>query len=299
MVEIRVSVPCNNTLGEGPVWDAGEQRLYWIDSMAGEIWRCRADGSNISKWTLPAEIGSLALRQQGGAVVALATGLHFFDFTTSTLTFIAHPEDGKEGVRLNDGKVDAGGRFVVGSLDMKHGLDQEHPDDWRGTLYRLDPDLTLSRLHDRISISNGPCWSPDGRIFYFTDSMAGTIYAHDWNVATGEPAGRRVFATIPASETLPDGATVDADGNLWSAGNGAWSGRGVLRCYAPDGALRREIELPTARPTSLMFGGPDLDILYVTTMNLEARAAASPYDGKLLSVHGTGARGIAERRFAG
>jgi len=296
--DIRVCVDCANKLGEGPLWDVAEQRLYWLDGLSNEIWRCEADGSGVRTWTLPAVIGSMALRTGGGALVALETGLHFFDFETGALDFIAHPEAGLADVRLNDGKVDSRGRFVVGSLDMGTIYDPPETRIPHGSLYRLDPDRSLHRLETDISISNGPCWSPDQATFYFTDSSLDTIFAYDWDEDRGVPSGKRPFAKLAARE-IPDGGTVDAEGFVWTATNGAFSGVGELRRFAPDGALERTIVMPTPKPTSLMFGGPDLDILYVTTMNMPSDVADTPYDGKLFSIHGLGIRGLPERRFAG
>lgn len=295
MADIRVCVNCTNTLGEGPLWDVEEQRLYWLDGMKGQILRCAADGSDVTTWELPGEIGSMALRTQGGALVALSTGLHFFDFDSGKLDFICHPEEGKENVRLNDGKVDSRGRFVVGSLDMgsfEPGAER------RGTLYRLDPDLSLHRLDDGISVSNGPCWSPDGATFYFTDSSDDAIRAYDWDLETGAATNKRIFTQL-ATASIPDGGTVDAEGYVWTAANGAFTGVGELRRYAPDGTLDRTVAMPTPKPTSLMFGGPELDILYVTSMNIPGEVAETPFDGKLFAVHGLGIRGLPEYRFGG
>src|ERR1017187_6226034 len=118
MTDIRVMGAEQNMLGEGPLWDVDEQRLYWIDTMNSQIFRATADGREVEQWTVPSPIGSLALCRKGGALLALETGLHLFDFKTGKAELIGNPEDGKEHVRLNDGKVDAQGRFIVGSLDM-------------------------------------------------------------------------------------------------------------------------------------------------------------------------------------
>ena len=240
----------------------------------------------------------MALRVGGGAVVALETGLHFFDFASGALTLVAHPEEGQAGVRLNDGKVDSRGRFVVGSLDMERVYDPPDRDIGRGVLYRLDADLSLHRLETGISISNGPCWSPDQRTFYFTDSTDDTIYAYDWNEVDGVPTNRRRFATTARNE-IPDGGTVDAEGHVWTVTNGSFTGVGELRRFAPDGRLDRTIVMPVPKPTSLTFGGPDLDIIFVTTMKLPTSVPDTPQDGHVLAVHGAGIRGVAERRFAG
>jgi L-arabinonolactonase len=298
MTDIRLLVNGSNTLGEGPLWDVEEQRLYWIDSMKGLIFRATAAGKELEQWTLPSNIGSLALRRQGGAVVALENGLNLFDFKTGKAEVIANPEDGKEHVRLNDGKVDRQGRFIVGSLDMAM-FSPNPPAHARGRLYRLDADLSLHVLDEGIGCANGPCWSPDGRIFYFVDTFAGKIWAYDWDTKTGTPSNKREFTQEGLSPGLPDGATVDSEGYYWNAFNGTGAGHGEVRRFAPNGRLDRQIELPSLKVTSLIFGGPKLDILYVTSMSMAGFPEDRDCDGSLFAVHGLGIRGIAEPRFAG
>jgi len=295
MVDISVCVDCRQTLGEGPVWDVYGQRLYFVDTAKGEIWRCAPDGSEVQTWQVPGELGSLALRKQGGALLALDSGLQLFDFESGELECIAHPEAGKEGVRFNDGKVDRKGRFVVASLDLKASPTQTP---WRGRLFRLDTDRSLHELETGFWISNGPCWSPDDEQFYITDSRADAIYAYDWDAEAGRVSNKRVFVDVEKG-SLPDGSTVDAEGYLWSAACGAENGKGELRRYAPDGTLDRVVTMPTPRITSLTFGGPNLDIAYVTTMSIPTNIPQTPMDGKLFAVRGLGVRGLAEPRFGG
>ena len=297
MTDIRTIFDGANALGEGPLWDVAEQRFYWIDSMNGLIFRATAEGREMEQWTLPSNIGSMALRKQGGALVALESGLHFFDFKTGKAEFIAHPEEGKDHVRLNDGKVDRQGRFVVGSLDMAM-FSPNPPPEARGRLYRLDTDLSLTELDANIGCANGPCWSIDDKTFYFADTFAGQIYAYDWDAKTGTPSNRRSF-TDTIKPGLPDGATVDSEGYYWNAFNGTGAGQGEVRRYAPDGTVDRRIELPSLKVTSLMFGGPELDILFVTSMSMNGFPEDRPCDGALFAVHGLGIRGVPEPRFGG
>jgi sugar lactone lactonase YvrE len=297
MTDIRTVFDGTNMLGEGPLWDVVEQRLYWIDSMNGLIFRATADGRELERWTLPSNIGSLAIRKKGGAVVALESGLNLFDFKTGKAELIAHPEDGKDHVRLNDGKVDRQGRFIVGSLDMAM-FSPSPPAEARGRLYRLDTDLSLHVLDTNIGCANGPCWSPDDRTFYFADTFAGKIWAYDWDAKTGTPSNRRSF-TDTIQPGLPDGATVDVEGYYWNAFNGTGAGHGEVRRYAPDGTVDRRIELPSLKVTSLIFGGPELDILYVTSMAMNGFPEDRPCDGNLFAVHGLGIRGVPEPRFGG
>ena len=209
-MRIDVLVDVKTTLGEGPLWDVEEQRLYWIDSFDGRVFRCTADGQEVRAWDVPQKIGSMCLRRSGGAVVSLARGFHFLDFTTGEVSLIRDPEPDRPNNRLNDGKVDRQGRFVAGSMDTM----EEGPN---GALYRLDPDLTVTKLDKGIIVSNGPCWSPDGGTFYFTDTWSGEISAYDYGQEANVVTNKRCFCRIPQEGGAFDGATVDAEGGVWSA----------------------------------------------------------------------------------
>ena len=255
-MRIEILADVKTTLGEGPLWDVDEQRLYWIDSFDGRVFRCTADGRELRAWDVPQKIGSMALRKQGGAVVSLARGFHFLDFRSGEVELIVDPEPDKPANRLNDGKVDRQGRFYAGSMDTQ----EAGPN---GALYRLDPDLSLHRLDTGIVVSNGPCWSPDGRTFYFADTWSGEIWAYDCDPASGAISNRRTFTRVDMSGGgAADGSTVDAEGYLWNAQ--VYDGKLVR--YAPDGSVDRVIEMPVKKVTSVMFGGPELDVLYVTSM---------------------------------
>jgi L-arabinonolactonase len=300
MIETRLLVDANNHLGEGPLWDVKEQRLYWIDSTAAEISSCRADGSDARRYFVPRHIGSMALREEGGAVVALANGLHFYDFETQTIKLIADPESDDPDTRFNDGKVDRRGRFVAGTMAYdfdRYDADRGRPSSRSGALYSLGTDATLTRLDGGISCSNGPCWSPDNRTLYFTDTYDKQMYAYDYDIETGSVANRRVFASARDMAGTFDGATVDAEGYVWSAL--VFGGR-ILR-YAPDGTLDRVVPFPVRNLTSVMFGGPDLDVLFVTTMGRPMWGIPQKErdKGGLFAVSGLGVKGLPEPRFAG
>jgi sugar lactone lactonase YvrE len=290
MIRIEVLVESANELGEGPLWDVQEQRLYWIDSLGATVNRCDPDGRNVRTWPLPAHIGSMALREQGGAVLSLRNGFHFLDFDSGAVTPVVDPAPGIARIRMNDGKVDRQGRFVAGYMDYQ----EKEP---LCGLFRLDPDLTAHRLDDGIIVSNGPCWSPDGGTFYFADSWKREIYAYDYDPASGAATGRRPWVSFADLPGIPDGATVDAEGFVWSAAVYA----GQLLRFAPDGRLDRAIGLPVQAITSIMFGGPDLDIAYVTSMarRIDGVAPREREAGHLFAVHGLGVRGLPEPRFKG
>jgi len=290
-MRIEVLVDVKTTLGEGPLWDVEEQRLYWIDSFDGRVFRCTADGRELRAWDVPQKIGSMCLRKSGGAVVSLARGFHSLDFRTGEVSPIVDPEPDRPNNRLNDGKVDKRGRFVAGSMDTM----EEGPN---GALYRLDADLAVTKLTGDIIVSNGPCWSPDGNTFYFTDTWSGEISAYDYDQVSGTVANKRCFCRIPADGGAFDGATVDAEGCVWSAH--VYAGR-IVR-YRPDGEVERVLEMPVKKVTSVMFGGPDLDVLFVTSM-AKPPLPRFPGDGvlrgSLFAIHDLGVRGVPEPRFAG
>jgi L-arabinonolactonase len=291
-MRIEVLVDVKTTLGEGPLWDVESQRFYWIDSFDGRVFRCTHDGREVRAWDVPQKIGSMALRRDGGAVVSLQRGFHFLDFETGDCELIVDPEPDKPNNRLNDGKVDKRGRFVAGSMDTME-------DGPNGALYRLDPDLSLHQLDSGIIVSNGPCWSPDGETFYFADTWTGEIWAYDYDLDSGGVSNRRTFAKVDTSGGgAADGSTVDAEGCLWNA----LVYDGKLVRYTPDGAVERIVEMPVKKVTSVNFGGPNLDVLYVTCM-AKPPLPRFPGDGvlrgSLFAIYDLGIKGVPEPRFAG
>jgi sugar lactone lactonase YvrE len=290
-MRIEVLLDVKTTLGEGPVWDVEQQRLYFIDSMDGRVFRCTADGTEIRAWDVPGKIGSMALRKDGqGAIVSLQDGFHTLDFKTGDCELFHDPEPSLSTNRLNDGKVDRCGRFFVGSMDTM----EEGPS---GALYRVDPDFSVTKVDEGIICSNGPCFSPDDKIFYFQDTWTGDIWAYDYDIETGSVANRRVFATVDGSNGgAADGSTVDADGYLWNAL--VYDGK-LLR-FAPDGSLDRVIEMPVKKVTSVNFGGPNMDILFVTSM-AKPPLPRFPGDGvlrgSLFAIYDLGIKGVPEPRF--
>lgn len=276
-------------LGESPVWDERRQRLCWIDALAGLIHALDPATGIADEFSVPAPIGSLALRGDGGAVLALRHGLAYYDFGARALTEgpligLDHPK-----VRLNDGKADPHGRFVAGTM---HG-DRAQDETPLGGLYRLDRSGALELLETDLAVSNGPCFSPDGRTFYLADSARRMIWSYDYN-ESGPLANKRVFADTEAQGSGCDGATVDAEGCLWSV----LVRIGKIARFAPDGTIVRTIDMPVRHPTSVTFGGPGLDVLYVTSISRShALRDDHPDAGGLFAVEGLGVRGLPAHRF--
>ena len=280
--------PC--LLGEGPVWDEAGF-LWWVDIKAPALHRYRSEGGEVRSWPMPEPVGSLALRRRGGLILALQSGFAFFDPDSGDLQRLFDPEPGSPQNRLNDGKCDPLGRFWAGSM---HDPEQ----DPSGGLFRLDADLGLERFDMGFVVTNGPAWSGDGQTFYFNDSAERCIFAFDFDMRAGRLGRRRLFARVPPEAGHPDGQCIDAEDHLWTA---HWNGARVTR-YRPDGEVDRVIDLPVPLVTSCCFGGPDLDILYVTTARIGLKAAAleaAPLSGGLFAVSGLGVQGRPSPKFAG
>jgi len=289
MNELEHVISIDNELGEGALWNVEEQALYWVNIVKGCFYRLYpASGKHERFDTGATTLGVLGLRASGGLVMATERGMAVWDFKTRTLKYLAEPEKDIPNSRFNDGAVDRQGRFWAGTVI--NGKED-------GTLYRLDPDLSLHKMETGISCSNGIGWSPDNKIMYYTDSPACAVYAYDFDPASGAIANRRVCVKTPDDDTVPDGLAIDAEGFIWSARWGGWK---VCR-YDPQGKLEREVKLPAANVTSCAFGGAALDELYITTAltdDKEKVKATQPWAGDIFRAR-TGIKGLPAPKFLG
>ena len=283
----RADLP-RRSVGEGPVWDVAEQAMYYIDILEKKVFRWDPATGDHREWAVPDMIGSMALRDGGGAIVALVDGIHALDLATGEVTPLALMEPANPAIQLADGKVDRAGRFVFGTSHRKAAEPV-------GGLYTLDKG-TLRQLDSGLTLGNGPCWSPDNRVLYHADSMAHVIYAYDYDLATGTVSNRREFFNTSAFGPIPDGATVDSDGDLWVA---VCEGGVVLR-LTPAGDVRQVIEMPTRLPASCMFFGPGLDRLFVPSID-PSFLGREPADGDGWNyiIDGLGVTGLPEPRYHG
>jgi sugar lactone lactonase YvrE len=279
-------------VGESPVWSPREQVLYWVDITGQKIHRFNPKTGVNDTFSLPQPVTAVGLRRKGGLVVTLRKDFAFFDPESGALKLLSDPEKEKPYDRFNDAKCDRQGSFWAGTMD---GVQWNVPS---GSLYRLQPDGKVTRMQGDCICANGLAWSPDDRLFYFTESFRYGIYVYDFSPEAGSIANRRLFASVdPKAGGFPDGLTVDAEGFVWSVHNAI--GR-VVR-YSPAGETDRVIEMPVPRPTSCIFGGENLDVLYVTSATetmTPAQIAEAPLSGGLFAVV-PGVRGLPEPEFAG
>lgn len=278
----------SDILGENPLWDSSAHCLYWIDIRRPAIRRLRYDTGEVDTWAMPDLVGSIALTDDARLLVALPSQMALFDPIEGQLQTFLSNLPLRHGHRFNDGRCDARGRFWVGSM---HNITRAP----EGTLFCLEGSGPLKPVLEGVSIPNSLAFSPAGETLYFADSLHYRINAHAYTPETGEMGEARVFAESKPP-AFPDGSTLDAEGFLWNA---QFNGGRLLR-YAPDGRLDRVLNLPVDRPTCCAFGGPDMDILFITSTSQnmsEAQRHANPMAGALMAIR-PGVCGLPEPRFA-
>jgi sugar lactone lactonase YvrE len=280
-------------LGEGAVWDADRRLLYWVDIEGYAVHAFDPATGRDQSFALGDSVGTVVPRAKGGVALTLGRAFATLDLETRRLSVLVEPdaEKARRGNRFNDGKCDPRGRFWAGTMAVS-----EAPA--AGGLYRLDPDGSVHRMLERVSISNGIVWSLERDLMYYIDTPTREIAVFDYDDATGAIANRRVAARFPAGHGWPDGMTMDAEGLLWVA---EWDGACVSRWDPATGKLARRLKIPVSRVTSCAFGGPDLEELYVTTawsrLDPDQRRA-QPQAGGLFRLR-PGVKGVPAFAFAG
>jgi sugar lactone lactonase YvrE len=278
------------TLAEGPVWDERRQSLLWVDILPGRIHRLNPATGGDEVFVAGKPVGSIALRRDGGLVVAIEDGFALFNEKRRRLEQVAVIDHPGPRARFNDGKCDPSGRFLAGTMayDQSPGT---------GRLYRLDPDRSVKMVLGGVTISNGLAWTSDGTTMYYVDSPTHGIDAFDYDPANGTLANRRRVVSIPSAAGMPDGMAIDADGCLWVA---LYGGAAVHR-YTPDGRLDTTISFPVTNVTCPAFGGPELAALYVTSARVgldDNQLAEQPHAGAIFAVDVTTC-GLPAHTFAG
>ena len=282
--DVRVAVASAALLGESPVWHPRERVLYYCDIPGRKLQRFDPHSGELRHWDFDADVASLAPMMDGALLLALRDGLWRFDPLSGERTRLARPPYDPSVERFNDGKCDPQGRFWVGTI-------YEPREPALASLHCFSRG-TLVRKLEGITVLNGLAWSPNGRTMHWSDTKAHTIYAADFDPASGCSSRRRVFASFPPKQPgqvlatyggRPDGAAMDAEGCYWVA---MFEGQRLLR-LSPDGEVIREVALPVRCPTMPCFGGPDLKTIYLTTSRQNRPAAElieQPYAGCVLAL---------------
>lgn len=289
--EPRLILDLKMILGEGPLWDFNRKKLYFVDIETCRLYQYDPHNEQVTHHTFDRLTTAVALHANGSLLLAQEDRLIEFLPETRAIRPLTELEADNPQNRSNDGKTGPDGRFYIGTMD-RNGQRRS------GGLYRLDRSGQLERLLSGCTISNGMAWSADHRIFYYIDSPTRVVRAYDFNPAGGEITNARIVVEIPEDRGIPDGMTIDTDGNLWVAHHGG----GCVACYDPrDGSIVGDINLPCSLVTSCAFGGPTYDTLYITTARQGMSAEEierSPLSGGLFQVQ-TGQRGRPDYLFSG
>ena len=285
--EAQLVVDAHAQLGEGPVWCAGEGVLYWVDIDLGRVHRYDPVTGTDEFLEVGEPVGAVVPTRSGGLALAARNGFGLIEAWPQPARMLAGVEADRPETRMNDGACDTRGRFWAGTMHAG-AVEPGH-----GSLYRLDPDGTVTRMVEDVSISNGVAWSPDDTVMYYVDTPSGGVDVFDFDAEHGEISGRRRLLDIDPEDGEPDGLIVDAEGCLWI---GLWNGWAVRR-YDPDGTLVGVVSVPCARVTKCAFGGTALDELYITTASPDEPSSNEPHAGGLFRVS-PGVTGLPATPFA-
>jgi sugar lactone lactonase YvrE len=267
-------------LGEGGRWT--DEGFVCVDLLAGRLLRVSEAGlEEILKLDVP--LGAVAPKAGGGWIAAAGTGIALLE--DGDVTWIARPEaHAPVAMRMNDGATDPHGRFWAGSMTYSG-------DTGAGSLYRVDPDLTVTRVLSGLDVPNGPAFNRAGDLMYLADSARGLIFRYDVDPSTGDPGKQVVFARV--DDASPDGMTVDAEDHLWCA---MWGASSIHR-YRPNGSLERVVDVPASQPTSVALTSEPPFRLLVTTATYGLKKS-DRHDGRVLSAPSEGA-GLPTTTFGG
>jgi sugar lactone lactonase YvrE len=287
---VELILDTKSQLGEGPVWSADDQVLYWVNIHEHLVHVYNpADGSNRSINVGQAP-GTVVRRRSVGLMLAVANGFATLDLETEAVEVVANPEQ-KPKMRYNDGKCDPAGRFWAGSLG-------EAERDPVGTLWALEADLTTSAKIENLTIPNGIVWTSDHKTMYYIDTPTFRVDAYDYDIDSGNLSNHRVAVTVAEEDCWPDGMAIDAEDMIWVA---HWGGARVNRYNPQTGEKILQIDVPSPQTTAPAFGGPDLKHLYITSASHELdekTLSKYPHAGGLFMVE-VDVPGVPADSFAG
>jgi xylono-1,5-lactonase len=278
--------PMRDQLGEGLLWSARENAVYWVDILWQSLHRLSLDDEAITSWSMPEKIGWVVERRdRPGFIAGMQSGFCELTLNPVVCRRRVSPEPQLVNNRLNDAVVDHRGRIWAGTMDCDAKIEA-------GSLYCLEPDFTLKLRDTGYIVTNGPVFTPSFDFMYHNDTPRGVVYR--FAVAPdGTLHDKTEFLKFPQEWGYPDGMTVDSAGCLWIA---HWGGARVSR-FDPDGDLERLVRLPTSQITNCVFAGPDLDRLFVTSAAVGR--GTQPLAGALFEIDAGGAKGLAPYYFAG
>ncbi len=296
MLSCELVVDARNAVGESPVWHSAEQALYWVDIPNRRLHRWTAADA-VQTWTANEMIGCIAMHSSGGFIAGMESGIFHLRLpgqgqgSALQAELLADAPHSTPGMRFNDGRCDRQGRLVAGTMMINMAVGQGNP-----SVSSYSKNSPLKLLVDKMVVPNGMAFSPNGRTMYLSDSHPSvqTVWAFDYDTATGMPSNRRVFVDMHPLPGRPDGAAVDADGCYWICGNDA----GLVHRFTPQGKLDRSLAVPVKKPAMCAFGGDDLRTLFVTSIRPDnIDLSDQPLAGAVFALR-PGVQGLPEPVFA-
>ena len=279
-----------NQLGECILWQEQTHTLWWTDILSKKLFRFDPATQKLQTYEVPDRLASFGFTSDPSSLIcAFANGLAYYRPESQAIEWIEQPELANKGQRFNDGRVDRQGRFWVGTMVENPELDETNEG---AALYCLDGKNFTKKLTG-LSISNSLCWSPEGDYLFFADSPTHTISRYPFEQVTARLGAAEAFAACPPFE--PDGSTTDSEGMLWNA---LWGGSKVHR-FSKNGEIDQTLDLEVSQPTCVCLGGPNLDVLFITTARVglsDEELATQPLAGHVL-MYQTPFSGLSECLF--
>ena len=251
--KINVVEYVDSILGEGIIWHPSENVFYWVDISGKKLQKLNLETKTNDIFETDGMIGAVIPINGSGVVIATETGIYKNDFDGLT-KLTNFPVSNKKNLRFNDGKCDPMGRLWIGTMDKN-----AKPN--KGCLYMLKNYKWLPMI-DNTTISNGIVWSNDQKKMFYIDSYQQSIYSYDYDIETGKIENKNVIVEIPELFGVPDGMTIDKDGNLWVA---MWGGFSVICFCYRTGKILDKIKLPVPLVTSCTFSGQYPNRLVITS----------------------------------
>ena len=281
MNKVELLDECNNSLGEGITFSSTDNYLYWLDiGNKSKLYKLDLSSNKKEIFELPEIVTATSIKSEDELILATNNGLKLFNTSNAKFESVVTIEDEQTLTRSNDGASDAYGRFWFGT--MQNNFDNNGNGipikDNIGKLYKVDINKKISIIEEGLGIPNTFVWSPDNNIFYFSDTLKGTILSYNFELENGELSNKKELASFNRGH--PDGSTIDTDGCIW---NCRWGGSCIVR-FTPNGQVDQIIEMPVENITNCIFGGQDMKTLFVTTASNEGKNK-NELDGSLFSIN--------------
>jgi len=286
--ELITTIEVGNQLGEGVQWHIQSQLLWWTDIQNACLFSYCLSSKNLCKYDMPERVGCFGfIEDSEQLIIAFESGIALFDIKTDGLQWLSRPELSIKGNRFNDGRIDRQGRFLAGTMNERESAPT-------AKLYCYGSHNQCTELLSNITVSNGLCWSPDGNTMYHADSPKREIHQYDFDIKTAQLSNKKLFAIT--EEGFPDGSCIDSEGYLWNA---QWAGSKVVR-YQPNGEIDYILKTDVSQPSCVAIGGPNMDLLFVTSAKQGLNKTQLKQDDKaghvfVYQLHSI--KGLAENQF--